>query len=53
MILLRLAVCLTPLCGCAGWEIKPVGATEYWADVPLEMRARMHYFNVPCDTAPD
>ena len=30
-----------------------MAAKEYWADVPLEMRARMHYFNVPCDTAPD
>ena len=44
---------LTSLHGCEGWEIKPVTAKEYWADVPLEMRARMHYYNVPCDTAPD
>ena len=26
---------------------------DYWKDVPQEMRARMHYFNIPCETAPD
>lgn len=26
-----------------------MSGVEYWAEVPLEMRARMHYFNVPCD----
>lgn len=36
-----------------GWEIKPATAAEYWADVPLDVRGRMHYFNVPCDTTPD
>ena len=28
-------------------------AAEYWAEVPPELRGRMHYFNVPCDTAPN
>lgn len=40
-------------CDREGWEITAVAAAEYWADVPLDMRAKMHYFNVPCDTAPD
>ena len=38
---------------CPGWEVSPVSASEYWAEVPPELRARMHYFNIPCETAPD
>ena len=44
---------MTSTCRYIGWEIRPVKAVEYWADVPVEMRARMHYFNVPCDVEPD
>lgn len=36
-----------------GWEVKPSSGPEYWGEVPVEMRARMHYFNVPCDTGSD
>lgn len=37
----------------AGWEIKPVNASIYWADVPMEQKPKMHYYNVPCDIDPE
>ena len=36
-----------------GWEIKPVNASIYWADVPMEQKPKMHYYNVPCDIDPE
>jgi len=29
-----------------GWEISPYKAADYWRNVPLPMRSRLHFFNV-------
>ena len=36
-----------------GWEISPINASIYWADVPVEQKSKMHYYNVPCDIDPE
>jgi len=30
-----------------------VNASIYWADVPMEQKPKMHYYNVPCDIDPE
>ncbi len=30
-----------------------MNASIYWADVPMEQKPKMHYYNVPCDIDPE
>ena len=30
-----------------------MNASIYWADVPMEQKPQMHYYNVPCDIDPE
>lgn len=34
------------------WEYSPFSPRRYWKDVPVEMRAKLHFFNVPVESEP-
>ena len=32
------------------WEAAPYAATDWWRDVPLHVRAKLTFFNLPCES---
>jgi len=37
----------------AAWEVTPADQTQYWEQVPDNVKLTLHYYNVPCSIEPD